>query len=49
MEDPQIAICVYGERVGHGNTLAAVAKTILDAYFEIGEATDVETYENQIS
>lgn len=49
MEDPQIAICIYGERVGHGNTLAAVAKTILDAYFEIGEATDVETYENQIS
>ena len=49
MEDPQVAICVYGERVGHGNTLAAVAKTILDAYFEIGEATDVETYENKLS
>ena len=49
MEDPQIAICIYGERVGHGNTLAAAAKPILDAYFEIGEATDVETYENQIS
>lgn len=49
MEDPQIAICIYGERVGHGNTLAAAAKPILDAYFEIGEATDVETYENQLS
>ena len=49
MEDPQIAICIYGERVGHGNTLAAAAKPILDAFFAIGEATDVETYENQIS
>lgn len=49
MEDPQIAICIYGERVGHGNTLAAAAKPILDAYFEVGEATDVNTYENQVS
>ena len=49
MEDPQIAICIYGERVGHGNTMAAAAKPILDAFFEIGEATDVETNENQIS
>lgn len=48
-EDPQIAICIYGERVGHGNTLAAAAKPILDAYFEIGEAADVTTYENKIS
>ena len=49
MEDPQIAICIYGERVGHGNTLAAAAKPILDAYFEVGEAADVTTYENEIS
>lgn len=48
-EDPQIAICIYGERVGHGNTLAQAAKPILDAYFEVGEAADVTTYENKVS
>ena len=49
LEDPQIAIAIYGERVGHGSYLAPIAKAIMDAYFEVGEAGDVVTYENQLS
>ena len=49
LDDPQIAIAVYGERVGHGSSLAVIAKNILDIYFEVGEAGDVTAYENQIS
>ena len=48
-EDPQIAIAVYGERAGHGSTLATVARSILDVYFEVGEIGDVTTNENQVS
>ncbi|MBQ8797158.1 MAG: hypothetical protein IJZ56_03070 [Oscillospiraceae bacterium] len=48
-DDPQIAIAVYGERAGHGSTLAQVAKAILDVYFEVGEIGDVTTNENQVS
>ena len=48
-DDPQIAIAVYGERAGHGSTLATVARAILDIYFEVGEIGDVAIYENQLS
>ena len=48
-DDPQIAIAVYGEKAGHGSTLAEVAKAILDVYFEVGEVGDVTTNENQVS
>lgn len=47
--DPQIAIAVYGEKAGHGSTLATVAKAILDIYFEVGEIGNVTIYENQVS
>ena len=47
--DPQIAIAIYGEKAGHGSDLATIAKAILDAYFEVGEAADVTAYENQLS
>jgi len=46
---PEIAIAIYGEKAGHGNTLAAIAKAILDAKFEVGEIGDVPVYENQLS
>ena len=49
LEDPQIAIAIYGERAGHGSYLAPIAKAILDAYFEVGEVGDVIIYENQLS
>lgn len=48
-DDPQIAIAIYGEKAGHGNTLATIAKDILDIYFEVGEVGDVTTYENKLS
>lgn len=46
---PEISIAIYGEKAGHGNTLAAIAKAILDAKFEVGEIGDVPTYENKLS
>ena len=47
--DPQIAVVVYGEKAGHGSSLAGIAKAILDQYFEVGEIGDVDIYENQLS
>ena len=48
-DKPDIAIAIYGEKAGHGNTLSAIAKAMLDLYFDVGEAGDVPTYENQLS
>lgn len=48
-DDPQIAIAVYGEKAGHGSTLATVARAIMDIYFEVGEIGDVNTFENKLS
>ena len=48
-EDPQIAIAIYGEKAGHGSSLATIAKEMLDVYFEVGEAGDVITSENKVS
>ncbi len=49
MEDPQIAICVYGERVAHGSTLAEVAEAVLRIYFDLGDAGDTSALENRLS
>lgn len=46
---PKIAIAIYGERVGHGSSMAVVAKEMLDLYFEVGDLSDVPTYENMVS
>ena len=48
-DDPQIAIAIYGEKAGHGNSLGSIAKDILDIYFDVGEVGDVPTYENKLS
>lgn len=48
-EKPEIAIAIYGEKAGHGNTLAEIARSMLDVQFEIGEIGDVPTYENKLS
>ena len=45
-DDPQIAIAVYGEKAGHGSTMAQVAKAILDVYFAVDESEGTELYEN---
>ena len=48
MEDPVIAVAIYGEKVAHGSSLAPVAEQILEEYFDTIYASDVFTYENQI-
>ncbi len=48
MEDPEIAIAVYGEKAAHGGWLAPVAEDIMLAYFEMERASDVFTYENRV-
>lgn len=48
-EDPQIAISVYGEKAGHGSTLAKVAKDIMNVYFQVDKAADVTVHENKLS
>ena len=48
-EDPQIAIAVYVEKGGHGATIATVGRDIMDSYFSVSEAGDVNLYENQYS
>lgn len=48
MENPEIAVAIYGEKVAHGSSLAPVAEQILEAYFEMEAASDVFTYENQV-
>ena len=49
MEDPEIAVAVFGEKVAHGSSMAAVAEPILKAYFEAVDASEVYTYENRLS
>ena len=48
VEDPEIAIAVYGEKAAHGSTLGQVAKTILNVYFSSDDKGDVITYENNV-
>ena len=49
MEDPEIAIAVFGEKVAHGSNMPKVTEPILKAYFEMVDASEVYTYENQMS
>ena len=53
MEEPEIAIAVYGEKGGAGGNMSVVAQAILDAYFAThGETTvtasDAPIYENRV-
>ena len=49
MQNPEIAIAIYGEKAGHGSSLAVIGKSILDVYFEVGEVGEVTTSENKAS
>ncbi len=42
-DDPEIAVVVYGEKAGHGSTMAQIGKEALDTYFadRLGGNTDV--------
>ena len=48
-EQPKIAISIYGEQAGHGSGMAVIAKSMLDYYLNIDEASDVSSYENAVS
>ena len=47
IDNPEIAIAVFGEKAAHGSTLGLVAKDIIDYYFYQAQASAVTTYENQ--
>lgn len=47
-DDPEIAIALYGEKVGHGSSMGQVARAVLDAYFGTDSAGEVVSLENQI-
>ena len=48
-EDPEIAICVYGEKAAHGATLGLAAKAVIEYYFDNHtEAGSVTAYENTL-
>ena len=49
MEDPEIAVAVYGERVGGGSKMAEIAEAVLRVYFDLGDAGDTTALENQLS
>ncbi len=48
-DDPQIAIAIYGEKAGHGSSLAVIAKALLNSYFNVEAVGDVDVFENQLS
>jgi len=48
MDDPEIAIAVYGEKAGSGAYMARVARTIMEYYFSADELSDSVTYENKV-
>ncbi len=48
-DDPEIAVVVYGEKAGHGSTMAQIGREILDAYFADELHGDVNVGEGGIS
>jgi len=48
-EDPEIAVVVYGEKAGHGSTMAQIAKAVLDAYFSDILSEGAASGENTVS
>jgi penicillin-binding protein 2 len=48
-DEPEIAVVVYGEKAGHGTTMAQIAKAILDTYFADRLYGNITPGENQVS
>ena len=48
MDDPEIAVAVYGEKSGSGAYMARVARAVMEYYFSADEASDSVTYENKV-
>ena len=48
-DDPEIAVVVYGEKAGHGSTMAQIAKSVLDTYFSDVLREGTNSGENMVS
>ena len=48
MENPEIAVAVYGEKAGSGSYMGRVARAIMEYYFSADELSDTVTYENKV-
>ena len=48
MDDPEIAVAVYGEKAGSGAYMARVARAVMEYYFTADETSDSVTYENKV-
>ena len=48
-EEPEIAVVVYGEKAGHGSTMAQIAKSVLDTYFADALKEGTNYGENMVS
>ena len=48
MDNPEIAVAVYGEKAGSGAYMGRVARAILEYYFSADELSDTVTYENKV-
>lgn len=48
MDDPEIAVAVYGEKAGSGAYMARVARQVLEYYFSADDLSDSITYENKV-
>ena len=48
MDDPEIAVAVYGEKAGSGAYMARVARAVLEYYFTADDVSDSVTYENKV-
>ena len=48
MDNPEIAVAVYGEKAGSGSYMGRVARQVLEYYFSADELSDTVTYENQV-
>ena len=49
VDNPEIAIAVFGEKAAHGSTLGRVAKDVIEYYFYQAQASAVDTHENQVA
>ncbi len=47
--EPDIAIALFGEKIGAGSALGAIAEQVLMAYYEISDTSEVTAFENQTS
>lgn len=48
MDNPEIAVAVYGEKAGSGAYMARVARAVMEYYFTADETSDSVTYENKV-